>query len=204
MRKLELEKVNMKIVIGIAIGLVVILTAMFIIFKVNIILDNDKKDEPNTEESDGSSNSNNPTEGEDQTDSDNPSDPGNSSNPDEPNNNGSNSSNSEGTDEEEPNYDDPDENEVSEEAKDRTKKKEDLTLIEKEYILQDNILNDVGTGSDVKKNCGGDVFCVMPVSDCNYYQSKKDKITSCKGDVIFSYNEKTKTLEFDMSEVECE
>ena len=81
MRKLELEKVNMKIVIGIAIGLVVILTAMFIIFKVNIILDNDKKDEPNTEESDGSSNSNNPTEGEDQTDSDNPSDPGNSSNP---------------------------------------------------------------------------------------------------------------------------
>ncbi len=201
MRKLELEKVNMKIVIGIAIGLVVILTAMFIIFKVNIILDNDKKDEPNTEESDGSSNSNNPTEGEDQTDSDNPSDPGNSSNPDEPNNNGSNS---EENDEEEPNYDDPDENEVSEEAKDRTKKKEDLTLIEKEYILQDNILNDVGTGSDVKKNCGGDVFCVMPVSDCNYYQSKKDKITSCKGDVIFSYNEKTKTLEFDMSEVECE
>ena len=191
----------MKIVIGIAIGLVVILTAMFIIFKVNIILDNDKKDEPNTEESDGSSNSNNPTEGEDQTDSDNPSDPDNSSNPDEPNNNGSNS---EETDEEEPNYDDPDENEVSEEAKDRTKKKEDLTLIEKEYILQDNILNDVGTGSDVKKNCGGDVFCVMPVSDCNYYQSKKDKITSCKGDVIFSYNEKTKTLEFDMSEVECE
>lgn len=191
----------MKIVIGIAIGLVVILTAMFIIFKVNIILDNDKKDEPNTEESDGSSNSNNPTEGEDQTDSDNPSDPGNSSNPDEPNNNGSNS---EENDEEEPNYDDPDENEVSEEAKDRTKKKEDLTLIEKEYILQDNILNDVGTGSDVKKNCGGDVFCVMPVSDCNYYQSKKDKITSCKGDVIFSYNEKTKTLEFDMSEVECE
>ena len=201
MRKLELEKVNMKIVIGIAIGLVVILNAMFIIFKVNIILDNDKKDEPNTEESDGSSNSNNPTEGEDQTDSDNPSDPDNSSNPDEPNNNGSNS---EETDEKEPNYDDPDENEVSEEAKDRTKKKEDLTLIEKEYILQDNILNDVGTGSDVKKNCGGDVFCVMPVSDCNYYQSKKDKITSCKGDVIFSYNEKTKTLEFDMSEVECE
>ena len=218
MKNLRFEKVNMKIVVLVGVTIIAILTAMFIIFRTNLIIDRDKDKDPNTTEngngngnSGGESGNNGDDPGEDPKDPNggngNSGGNGSSGNGNGNGNSGNGNGNGNSGGEpggEEPNYDDPDEDPVSKEAKERTKDKEDLTVVEKEYIIQENISKELAKEKEIQNDCVDNTFCKVDVTEFNQYKSKKDKIGDCSGDVIFTYNKKEKKLDFDMSEVKCE
>lgn len=206
MKNLKFEKVNMKLVIIIAAVVIALLTVAFIIFRTNLIIDHKDKDEkePTVE-------TQNPGRTEDPENPENPDDPTNPENPDPSNPGGSTDPSNPGgsTNPDDPSiYDDPDdEDAVSKGAKNRTKKAEDLTVVEKEYVIKENIEKEILKDKDMQANCGGEYFCVLEVDRYLTYSSDKEigkKVEGCKGNVITSYNKDEKKVEFDLVELECE
>ena len=206
MKNLKFEKVNMKLVIIIAAVVIALLTVAFIIFRTNLIIDHKDKDEK-----DPTVETQNPGGTEDPENPENPDDPTNPENPDPSNPGGSTDPSNPGgsTNPDDPSiYDDPDdEDAVSKGAKNRTKKAEDLTVVEKEYVIKENIEKEILNDKDMQANCGGDYFCVLEVDRYLTYSSDKEigkKVEGCKGNVITSYNKDEKKVEFDLVELECE
>lgn len=205
--KLKFEKVNMKIVLAVGIGIIALLTAAFIIFRTNLIInhkDSDKDKKPNTEET---NKPNNPTTpgGESGNNEDDPENPGNEG----VSGNSGNGSNNGGNSNQEPDYEDPeeeDEDKISKSVKERTKKAENLTVKEKEYILQDNVTKTVKKNKGMQTNCVKDSFCVLEVKKYTTYSSDEEigkKITGCSGNIIFYYDSKEKEVVYDMQDVKC-
>lgn len=203
MKNLKFEKVNMKLVIAIGVAIILVLTAMYIIFRTNLIIDHDKKQNNNevTENENGESNKG---DKDPETDPDNPNG-GSSEGNNEQGNNGENGSN-----QEEPNYDDPyeevDEGKVSSEAKKRTKSKDKLNIAEKKYIIKENMENELSaleSDAEIKKNCVDDNACILAVENFNYYKEENDLIDDCSGEATFKYDKKKKKLVLDTSSVKC-
>ena len=196
--KIKFEKVNMKIVIAIGVFVIALLTAAFIIFRTNLIIDHDKNNNPDAQENDKENGNN---DSEDNDDEETPIEPGTEDNKDD-----ENDDDKKDDEKEEPNYDDPeeeDENTVSKEAKKRTKDKSKLTEAEKHYIIQENVTEELKDNDIIKKDCVGNTSCRVDVDKYNKYKSKKDKLTGCSGKVNFTYNKKKDKFVFDMSEVKC-
>lgn len=186
LKGIKFEKINMKLVIAIGIVVILILTAVFIIFRTNLIIDrsNDKKD-PDSSQS-GNDNSK----------------PGNSDNEGEKPENPDD-------DKDEPNYDDPKEENnnstgVSEEAKKREKPAEKLNQAEIEYLMQEN--NEMLVDEETLKECTEKRFCYMEAEHLTTYSEKYEigyVIGTCTGNLYFQYNENTKKVEYDFSEIKC-
>ena len=201
--KIKFEKINMKIVVAIGIGVIALLTAALIIFRTNLIInhkDSDKEKKPNVEEN-GDNKPNNPNAPEEDNGD-------NEENPSNPGSEGGSGSTGDGSNKE-PNYDDPeeeDENEISKSVKNRTKKVDKLTVKEKEYILQDNVTKVVKKDKGMQKNCVKDSFCVLEVKKYTSYSTDAEigkKITGCSGNIIFYYDSKKKEVVYDMQDVKC-
>lgn len=212
--KLKFEKINMKIVIGIGIALIALITAAFIVFRTNLIIkhkDEDDNTKTSTEQNgNGSSNQSGENGDNGNSGEEDPTNPGSSGNSGNSGNSGSsgNSGNT-NTGTQEPNYDDPEEDEegeVSNSVKKRTKKEEDLTVDEKQYILKDNVTKVVKKDKGMQKNCVKDSFCVLEVKKYTTYSSDEEigkKITGCSGHIIFYYDSEEKEVVYDMQDVKC-
>lgn len=184
-KNFKFEKLNMKLIIAIGVAIIIILTAIFIIFRTNLIV-NHKKTESNSN-SNSSSTSNSTSNDESNSNSDS---------------NSSSNSN--------PNYDDPEEvttDTVSEEAKNRTKVVSKLNTAEKLYILEENMEADISTVEGLKNDCSADSWCGLDVADYDYYTNNYEYgyvVSGCTGTIYFSYDAKTKEWSFNTSEVTCE
>lgn len=189
LKGIKFEKINMKLVIAIGIVVILILTAVFIIFRTNLIIDrsNDKKD-PDSSQS-GNDNSK----------------PGNSDNEGEKPENPDD-------DKDEPNYDDPKEENnnstgVSEEAKKRTKKVERLNVEEKKYIIEENLLNSLNQSPTLKTSCEGEKKqCRRFVKNLLYYTNERKYgyvISNCSGYVDYHYDKRNNKFVVNSSGIEC-
>jgi len=177
--KLKFEKINMKIVITVGIAIILLLTALFIIFRTNILFDSNKdKDKSNTN-TNTISNTNTNTN----------------------TNTGSNTN----TSHNDPN--DPQNLKVSEEAKNRTKTEVRLNEKEKLYIIEENAKNDLGERRWAQcKQYKIEEDCHWEVSGLTKYSADYDTgyfITGCTGMVYMTYDEEKKEFVYDMSKVEC-
>lgn len=206
MKNWKFEKINMKLVIAIALVVIFLLTAAFIIFKTNLIIEHKDKDEKNPVVDNGE-----PNDPNDPSNPDNPDDP---SNPDNP---GSGDDPSKPTDPNKPNnpgnqddpsiYDDPEEDGIAKNVKNRTKKAKDLVAEEKEYIIKENVEKKIAKTKELQEKCTDNKKCRVDVKDYLTYSSDKEigkKIDGCKGKVIFRYDKDKKTTTFDLSELNCE
>lgn len=208
MKNLRFERVNMKLVIIIATAVIALLTVAFIIFRTNLIIDHKDKNEkePVVENPGGNKDPENP---ENPDNPDDPNNPGGTTNPSNPGGNTDPSNPGGNTDPDDPSiYDDPeDEGEISKAVKERTKKAKDLTVVEKEYVIKENIEKEILKDKDMQANCGGEYFCVLEVDRYLTYSSDKEigkKIEGCKGNIITAYNKEEKKVEFDLVELKCE
>lgn len=206
--KLKFEKINMKIVIGIGIALIALITAAFIVFRTNLIIKHkDEEDNKKTStEQNGSGSNNQSGENEENGNSgeEDPTNPGSDGNSGNSGNSGNGNTGTQDT-----NYDDPEEDEegeVSNSVKQRTKKEEDLTVDEKQYILKDNVTKVVKKDTGMQKNCVKDSFCVLEVKKYTTYSSDEEigkTITGCSGHIIFYYDSEEKEVVYDMQDVKC-
>jgi hypothetical protein len=189
-KNIKFEKINMKLVIAIGIVVILILTAIFILFKTDLVIDKkDKKSNSNSNSvSNSASNSN--------------------SNPD-PSNSNSNSN---------PNYEDPDDkqdpNTISEAAKNRTKQATKLNELEKKYIIEENMKTELSADKDSQKECSiknkdisdGTTVCALVVAGYIDYTNNYDfgySLSGCSGEVKYTYDPDKKEFNLDFSKVTC-
>lgn len=188
LKGIKFEKINMKMVIAIGIGIILILTAIFILFRTNLIIDRSgNKKDPDNSQNGGNNNG------------------GDTEDPD-----GNN-----GGDKKDPDYEDPDDetpnnsNGISEEAKNRTKTAERLNEEEKKYIMEENMVWDLTNDKEVynenKDICSKETCNAQATSYLWYDLNGKygAKIQGCTGEITFIFDEKQNKFVFDFSKVTC-
>jgi len=173
---LKLEKINMKIVIIAGIAVILVLTALFILFRTNILFDNNSnkdKDKSNTNTA-TNTNTNTNTGTNTNTNHDDPDDPKNMT--------------------------------VSESAKNRTKSTKRLNIEEKKYIINENAEKAFEDKEKNVACMRPGANCTMDVSSLKLYSEDEEIgffIHGCSGTVTAVYDEAKKEFIIDMSKVVC-